>query len=103
MINLNYQMDHIQYQIFKIILDTFDKPSVQIYANKIENRITFKIENGYSLKLLTSETMKLLGITENKIAKDKNGQNVHHLEINEVVLVHCNIVNNDYRHDSRVL
>ena len=96
-------MDHIQYQIFKIILDTFDKPSVQIYANKIENRITFKIENGYSLKLLTSETMKLLGITENKIAKDKNGQNVHHLEINEVVLVHCNIVNNDYRHDSRVL
>ena len=67
MINLNYQMDHIQYQIFKIILDTFDKPSVQIYANKIENRITFKIENGYSLKLLTSETMKLLGITENKM------------------------------------
>ena len=94
-------MDHIQYQIFKIILDTFDKPSVQIYANEIENRITFKIENGYSLKLLTSETMKLLGITENKIAKDKNGQNVHHLEINEVVLVHCNIVNNDYQQDSR--
>ena len=41
--------------------------------------------------------MKLLGSTENKIAKDKNGVNVTHLEITEVVLVHCNIVNNDYQ------
>ena len=47
--------------------------------------------------------MKLLGSTENKITKDKNGENVPHLEITEVVLVHCNIVNNDYQHDSRVL
>ena len=47
--------------------------------------------------------MKLLGSTENKITKDKNGQNVSHLEITEVVLVHCNIVNNDYQQDSRVL
>ena len=47
--------------------------------------------------------MKLLGITENKITKDKNGENVPHLEITEVVLVHCNIVNNDYQQDSRVL
>ena len=80
-----------------------DKPSVQIYVNKIENRITFKIKNGYGLELLTKETMKLLGSTENKIAKDKNGENVPHLEITEVVLVHCNIVNNDYQQDSRVL
>ena len=80
-----------------------DKPSVQIYVNKIENRITFKIKNGYSLELLTKETMKLLGRTENKITKDKNGENVPHLEITEVVLVHCNIVNNDYQQDSRVL
>ena len=80
-----------------------DKPSVQIYVNKIENRITFKIKNGYSLELLTKETMKLLGSTENKIAKDKNGENVPHLEITEVVLVHCNMVNNDYQQDSRVL
>ena len=42
------------------------KPSVKIYTNKIENRITFKIENGHSLDLLTKETMKLLGSTENK-------------------------------------
>ena len=47
--------------------------------------------------------MKLLGSTENKIAKDKNGEYVLHLEVTEVVLVHCNIVNNDYRQDSRVL
>ena len=47
--------------------------------------------------------MKLLETTKNKITKDKNGENVPHLEINEVVLVHCNIVNNDYQHDSRVL
>ena len=79
------------------------KPSVQIYVNKIENRVTFKIKNGYSLELLTPETMKLLGSTKNKITKDKNGENVPHLEITEVVLVHCNIVNNDYQQDSRVL
>ena len=47
--------------------------------------------------------MKLLGSTENKITKDKNGENVPHLEITEVVLVHCDIVNNDYQQDSRVL
>ena len=47
--------------------------------------------------------MKLLGSTENKITKDKNGENVPHLEITEVVLVHCNIVNNDYQQDSRIL
>ena len=47
--------------------------------------------------------MRLLGSTENKITKDKNSENVPHLEIAEVVLVHCDIVNNDYQHDSRVL
>ena len=47
--------------------------------------------------------MKLLGSTENKITKDKNGENVPHLEITEVVLVHCNVVNNDYQHDLGVL
>ena len=80
-----------------------NEPSIQIYVNKIENRITFKIKNGYSLELLTKETMKLLGSTENKITKDKNGENVPHLEITEVVLVHCNIFNNDYQQNSRVL
>ena len=47
--------------------------------------------------------MKLLGSTKNKATKDKNGENVSHLEITEVVLVHFDIVNNDYQQDSRVL
>ena len=49
------------------------------------------------------ETMKLLGSTKNNISKDKIGENVPHLEITEVVLIHCNIVNNDYQQDSTVL
>ena len=47
--------------------------------------------------------MKLLGSTENKITKDKNSENVPHLEITGVVLVHCDIVNNNCQQDSRVL
>ena len=74
-----------------------------MYINRIENRFTFKIKSGYYLELLTPETMKLLGSTESKITKDKNGENVTHLEIVELVLVHCNLVNNDYQQDSRIL
>ena len=74
-----------------------------MYINRIENRITFKIKNGYYLEPLTSETIKLLGSTESKITKDKNGENVPHLEVVELVLVHCNLVNNDYQQDSRIL
>ena len=102
----SYSVSDIQ-DYFEYILkkhgEDIDKPSVQIHVNKIESRVAFKIKNGYSLELLTSETMKLLGSTEYKITKDKNGENVPHLEITEVVLVHCNIVNNDYQQDSRVL
>ena len=58
---------------------------------------------GYYLKLLTIETMNLLGSTKNIITKDKTGKNAPHLEITEVVLVHFNIVNNDYQRNSRVL
>ena len=65
--------------------------------------ITLKIKNGYSLELLTPETMKLYGNTKNKITEDINIENVPHLEVSEVVLVHCNTVNNDYQQDSRVL
>ena len=102
----SYSVSDIQ-DYFEYILkkhgESVDKPSVQIYVNKIENRVTLKIKNGYSLKLLTPETMKLLGNTENEITKDKDGENVPHLEITEVILVHCNIANNDYQQDSRVL
>ena len=74
-----------------------------IYLNKIENRITFKIKIGYYLELLTPETIKLLGSAKIKIPKDENGENVLCLEISEVVLIHCNIVNNNNQQDSRVL
>ena len=74
-----------------------------MYINKIESTITFKIMTGYHLELLTPETMKLLGSTKSKINKDKNGENVPHLEITEVVLLHCNIVNSNYQQDSRAL
>ena len=94
--------DYFEY-ILKKHVEHIDKPPVQINVNKTENTVTFKIKNGYSLEILTPETMKLLGSTKNKITKDKNGKNVPHLEITEVVLVHCDIVNNDYQQDSRVL
>ena len=77
-----------------------DNPSIKIYVNKIENRVAFKIKNGHYLELLTPETMKLLGSTESKITKDKNGESVPYLEIAELALIHCNIVNNNYQQNS---
>ena len=47
--------------------------------------------------------MELLGSTKSKITKNENGENVPHLEITEVVLIHCITVNNNYQQDSRVL
>ena len=102
----SYPISDIQYY-FEYILkkhsESVDNPSIRMYINRIENRITFNIKNGCYLELLTPETMKLLGSTESKINKDKNGENVPHLEIVELVLVHCNLVNNDYQQDSRIL
>ena len=94
--------DYFEY-ILKKHSESVHNPSIRIYVNRIENRITFKIKNGYYLELLTPETMKLLGSTESKITKNKNGENVPHLEVVELVLVHCNLVNNDYQEDSRIL
>ena len=74
-----------------------------MYVSKIENIITFRIKTGYYFKLLTLETMKLFGGTKSKITKGKNGKNLPHLEIAKVLLIHCNIFNNDYQQDSRVL
>ena len=103
-------MDHIQYPIFRIILIKFlrnsenvDNPSIRLHVNKIENRITFKIKNGYYLELLIPEIMELLESTEIEITKYENGENVPHLEIVELVLVHFIHVNNDYQQDSRIL
>ena len=69
--------------------EKIDNPSIRIYVKKIENRITFKIKTRYylELELVTPETMKFLGSTQNKVTKDKTGGNVPHLQITEVVLV----------------
>ena len=80
-----------------------ENPQIQIYPNKITNRIIFKIKTGYKLELLTPETMKLLGSTKKVVDKDKNGENDPKLESVEVILVYCNLVKNDYQHTSKVL
>ena len=105
--NFSYLVDHILYQIFKIILNILKKhgetvnPSIKIYIKKTKNRTTFKIKTGYYLELLASETIKLLGNTKSKTTKNEKGENVPRLEINEVVLTHCNVVNNSYQQNSR--
>ena len=76
---------------------------ILIYANNITKRIVFKIKTGYKLELLSKEAMKLLGSTRDTIDADKNGENAPRLENVQVVLVHCNLVNNSYQQHSRVL
>ena len=104
--NGSYSISDIQ-DYFGYILrkhnENFDNPSIRIYVNKIENRITIKIKKGYYLQLLTPETIKLLESNDSEINNDKNGANVSHLEVVELLLVHCNFVNNDYQEDSRIL
>ena len=95
-----------QFLIFKIILNLLFKkhdtltenPPIQIYPNKIKDRIVFKIKTGYKLELLTPETMKFLGSTKNDVNSDENSANIPKLEFVEVVLVHCSLVKNDYQH-----
>ena len=95
--------DYFEY-ILKKHSESVDNPPIRIYVNRIENRITFKIKSGYYLELFTPpETMKLLRRAENKITKDKNGENIPRLEVVELVLVHCNLVNKNYQQDSRIL
>ena len=92
MINSNNLMDHVLYQIFKIILiistkkhgTITDNPPIE---NKIENKTTFRI-NAYYVELLSPETMKLLESTKTKATRYENGENKLHLEITEVVLLH---------------
>ena len=77
-------------------------PPIQIYPNKIKNRIAFKVKTGYKLELLSLETMKVLGNAK-KDVRDKDGEDVQKVEFVEVVLVHCNLVNNSCQQASKVL
>ena len=100
--NIPEIQDYIEYIIkkHKTIGETVP---ILIYANTRTNKIVFKIKTGYKLELLSKETMKLLGSKKDTIDADKNSENVPRLENVEVVLVHCNLVNNSYRQHSIVL
>ena len=91
--NISEIQDYIEYIIKKHETIGENAP-ILIYANTINNRIVFKIKTGYKLELLSEETMKLLESTKGIIDSDKNSENVPRLENVEVVLVHCNLVNN---------
>ena len=80
-----------------------ENPPIKVYPNKFKNRIAFKIKTGYNLELLTPEAMRLLGSTRKDFDKDKDDENIPELESFEVVLVHCNLVKNDYQHTSKAL
>ena len=76
---------------------------VQIYPDKIKNRILFTVKTGYKLELLSPETMKLSGSTKKDVDQDKDGEDVPKLESAEVVLVHCNLANINYQQASKIL
>ena len=102
----SYFIDDIQ-DYFEFIMKKHETLTehlpVEIYPNKIKSRIVFKIKAGCKLELLTPKTMKLLGSTKKDVDADKNGENVPKLESVKVVLVHCNLVKNDYQYSSKFL
>ena len=100
--NISEIQDYIAY-IIKKHETIAENPPILMYANTINKIIVFKIKRGYKLELLSKVTMKLLGSTKDTIDADKNSEKVPKLENVEVVLVHCNLVNNAYQQHSRVL
>ena len=94
--------DYVEYIIKKHeTLTTI--PPIHVYINRINNRLVFKINDGYNLELQTPETMKLFGSTTKSTDKTKNGKNVASLKRVKVVLVQCNLVDNQYQQKSEVL
>ena len=89
-----FLIDYFEYTI-KIHETLADNLPLQIYVNKIKT--------GYKLELLTEETMQLLGNSTKDIDQNKDGEIVPKLETAEVVLIHCNLVNNNYQQASKVL
>ena len=76
---------------------------IEIYANKVKNRVAFKLGAGVSLEFMSPETQKFLGFSVNKVTGTGNGDKVPQLETVQTVLVHCNLVDNDYQRDSMIL
>ena len=102
----SYSVDAIQ-NYFEYIIkkhETVENTSQTLtYANRIKNWIVFRIKSRYKLELLSKEIMKLLGSSKQLIDADKDSELVPKLEIVETVLVHCNLVTNDYQQASKVL
>ena len=78
-------------------------PPIHIFINRINDRLLLKIKDGYKLELQMPETIKLFGSTKKLIDKTKNGEKILRFEVVEVVLVQCNLVDNQYRQKSEVL
>ena len=85
-----------------VSITSSEESPVLVYPNKIKNRIVFRIKTGYKLELSTNETMRLLGDGP-LVDANKNGQNVPELEIVHLVLIHVNVVHNDYLQNSKLL
>ena len=100
MMYLIYPMDLILFLIFKIILNTSLKNMKLLQTQAI---LLYKIKTGYKLELLAEETIQLLGSSKKVSENNKNGELAPRLETVEVVLVHCNLVNNNYQQASKVL
>ena len=104
----SYRIFDIQDYFLKMIqkheptIKTNEKSPILIYPNGVKNRISFKVKTGYELELLTSETQKLLGDGP-IIDKDKVSKNVPQLDQVDYVLLHCNIVQNDYLQNFKLL
>ena len=102
----SYSISDIQ-DYFEFIIkkhETLDEnPAIQIYPNKIKNRIVFKVKIDCKLELLSPQTMKILRSAKKDVDNDKDGEDVPKLESVEVVLVHCNLVSNCYQQASKVL
>ena len=102
----SYSVDDIE-DYFEFIVkkheNLTENPHVQIYPNKIKNRIVFNIKTGCKLELLSPDTMKLLGSTKKEVDQDKKGEDVPKLESVEVFLVPCNLVNDKYQQTSKIL
>ena len=103
----SYEIQDIQDYILKMKnkhekVEKGEDSPILIYPDIVKNRINFKIKTGYKLELLTKETQKLLGDGP-IIDEDKNSKNVPQLDQVEYVLLHCNIVQNDYLQNSKLL
>ena len=91
---------------FKYIVEKHTKyheGDIEIYANKTKNRVTFKMADRVTLELMSPETQKFLVVSKRVLTGEVNGDKVPQLETVQTVLVHCNLVDNDYQHDSRIL